>query len=239
MQKRLQHLPTLNSSRSTTARTSGFTFVELMLGLLVTSLVMGALAAVMSAVAQGWQQSSSASSSTNVTAQVTLRLQQKLRAAHLIGAIRPGSMTGATVQAAALLWKADANYDWNVQFSEIALLEYHPSTDATDPNTLRLYQVNWPAGWTLGQQQAADSTLSSNDEIYQDSEIDTFRGLQYVSYTVLARNVTACAFHKNDSYTTNRPSLDYEIAISQNGATTTKLGTVSLRSPSTVPVSQR
>ena len=111
--------------------------------------------------------------------------------------------------------------------------------NTTDPNTIRLYQVAFPSGWTAAQKLAADSTLANNDEIYQDSEIDLFKGLQYVNYTTLVRNVSGCAFHKNDNSATTRPSLDYQVSITQNSTTERDLGTVSLRSPSTLPVSQR
>jgi Tfp pilus assembly protein PilW len=218
----------------------GFTLVELMLGLLVTSLVMGALAAVLSAVAQGWKQSGSVSSSTSVTALANMRLQRTLKATRLIGAVRAGSLTNASApSAAALLWKADANYDWKVQFSEMALLEYRPASASPDPNTIRLYQVTFPAGWTNAQKTAADSTLSNNDEIFQNSGIDTFKSLQYVTYTMLVRNVTGCVIHKNDSLATTRPSLDYQIVITQSGAAQTNLGSVAIRTPSTLPTSQR
>src|SRR6185437_13571291 len=119
-------------------REGGFTFVEMVIGMVVMAMVMGVLAAVLMATAQGWKQSGTVQASTSVTALSHLRLQRDLKPVHLIGAVRAG---GSGQNAAAMLWKADANYDWKVQFSELALLEYHPSTDATDPNTLRLYQV--------------------------------------------------------------------------------------------------
>ncbi len=219
------------------ARRRGFTFVEMVIGMVVMAMVMGALAAVLSAVAQGWKQSGTVQASTSITSLSHLRLQRDVKPVHLIGAVRTGNTSGQN--AAALLWKADANYDWQVQFSEMALLEYHPSTDATDPNTLRLYQVTWPTGWTPAQQQAADTTLSSTDQIYQDSQIDLFKTLQYVSYVVLARDVTACTINKNDSASTTRPSLDYKITITRGTTSETDLGTVAVRSPSTLPVSQR
>src|SRR3954471_24721878 len=103
----------------------GFTFVELTIGILITSLVMGALAAVLGAVAQGWKQSGSVTSSTNLTALANLRLQRTLKGTCLLGVVRPGSIGNSSpISAAALLWKSDANYDWKIQFSEMALLEY-------------------------------------------------------------------------------------------------------------------
>lgn len=229
----------LAARRARSAR-RGFTFVELMLGLLVTSLVMGALAAVLSAVGQGWKQSGTANASSGVTSQTHLRLQRTLRATRLIGAVRAGSLTNSSApNAAALLWKSDSNYDWRVQFSEMALIEYRPSSASSDPNSVRLYQVSFPSGWTNAQKTAADSTLTSNDEIYQDAAIDTFKNLQYVSYTTLARNVTGCVIHKNDSSATTRPSLDYKIVITRNGTSQTDIGSVAIRTPSTLPTSQR
>jgi type II secretory pathway pseudopilin PulG len=222
-------------------RPRGFTFVELTIGILITSLVMGALAAVLSSVAQGWKQSGTTTSNANLIALANLRLQRTLKAARLIGAVRAGSIDNSSaLSAAALLWKSDANYDWNIQFSEMALLEYRSPSETVDPDTIRLYQVSFPSDWTTAQKQAADSTFASNDEIYQDGEITTFKGLQYVTWSTLLRNVTGCAFHKNDSSATTRPSIDYEMILTNSSGTSeTNLGSVALRTPSTLPVSQR
>src|SRR4051812_41881440 len=94
-------------------RGRGFTFVELMIGMVVTALVMTALAALMGAVAQGWRQNATVAASTNLSAQAHLRLQKCLKGVHLIGAVRTGSLDGTSpTNAAMLLWKADSHYDW-------------------------------------------------------------------------------------------------------------------------------
>src|SRR2546423_9591081 len=123
-------------------RPAGFTFVELMIGLVVTALVMGALAGLTTAVAQGWKQGDTTQTTTNVTTQTHLRVKRYLRAARLLGYCEVGSLDNPNcAQAAELFWKGDANADNQIQFSELALLEYHPNPDPNDRQTLRLDQA--------------------------------------------------------------------------------------------------
>ncbi len=206
----------------------GFTLVELILGMLVTTLVMGTIAAFMSAVGRGWTASDSTQASTNITAQAHLRMQRMLRQARQIGAVRTGALDGsATSNAAVLYWKGDANLDNQIQFSELALLEYHPSADPKDALTLRLYQAVLPSG-------TPDTTITDDNEIFTDAEIDTFRNLSYVNntYTVVARKVNGVEFHKNDSTSLPRPTLDYLIVFPSGE---TEFGTVSPRGVNVLP----
>ena len=131
--------------RTTSPSRRGFTVFELMLGMIVTSLVLGASAALLSAVAQGWTQSESAGNGSNRVAMTHIRLQRVLRAAKQLGACRPGSIEG-TDSAALLIWKGDANLDNKVQFSELALLEHTPGD-----GKLRCYEVNYTNSWTDAQ----------------------------------------------------------------------------------------
>jgi prepilin-type N-terminal cleavage/methylation domain-containing protein len=215
---------------------AGFTLVELMIGLVVTALVMAALAGLTTAVAQGWKQSETTQSTTNVTTQVHLRVQRSLRAARLLGVCEIGSLDNtACAQAACLFWKGDANADNQIQFSELALLEYHPEADPNDRQTLRLYQVVWPAGWTAAQKAAADTTIADNNEIFDENEIDTFKNMTYVTYSVVARNVYGAEFHKHDGAQIIRPTLDY-ILVFPDGQT--EFGSVVARCPNILPKEQ-
>jgi len=189
---------------------SAFTLVELMCGLVVTALIMAAVSGLLTAVAQGWKQSAAIQASTNVTSLTHLRLQRQLKAARLLGACRSGALDNTAAQEAAILfWKGDANLDNKIQFSELALLEYHSSGDPNDAQTVRLYQVVWPTGWQAAQKASNDTTIANNNEIFDDGEIATFKAMTYVTYSVIARHIQGAEFHKYDGSTTIRPRLDY------------------------------
>jgi hypothetical protein len=219
----------------------GFTLFELMLGMLVTSLVIGASAALLSAVAQGWTQSEAAGNSTNRVAMTHIRLQRILRAAKQLGAWRAGSIEG-TGSASLLIWKGDANLDGRVQFSEVALLEFDPAD-----GKLRYYEVNYPTAWTDAQKTAADTPNLADDEIYdrngQPDPIVAFKGADYVpppdQATVVAKGISGAEFHKYDSTSTTRPRFEYLLNFtSSDGSIETEYGAVSSRTAATLPSGQ-
>jgi hypothetical protein len=220
-------------------RVGGFTFVELMLGLVVTALVTAALSVLLAAVAQGWKQGESTQSASTLTAQAHLRLQRYLKAAALVGAVREGSIDNSSAKSAAMLiWKNDDNRDWKIQFSEVALLEYSPAGATKDQNTIRYYRAK-TSGLTAQEQADAATALPSNNDLYTDANIEDFKKCSYVTYTVVAKNVLGCVFHKTDAYTAARPEVDYILRLSGASGTETDLGTVALRTPATMPVEQR
>src|SRR3954469_25756060 len=125
---------------------TAFTFVELMLGLVVTTLVVAALSAMMTAVGRGWTASDAVKSNSNFTTQSLTRLKQALRAAKQIGRVRYGSLDGLAAQpACAMLWRGDfapdgVTIDAKVQFSELGLIEHYVGVDAAH-SELRYYKV--------------------------------------------------------------------------------------------------
>jgi type II secretory pathway component PulJ len=229
------------SRRRRRRRGAGFTLFELMIGMLVTSMVVGAAAALMTAVAQGWTQSESVGNSSNRVVMTHLRLQRILRSAKQLGAYRAGALEG-TSSASVLIWKDDANLDGKIQFSEIALLEFSPSD-----GKLRYYEVNYPAGWTDAQKTAADTPAQDDDEIYdrdsQPDPIDSFKSAAYVPDAdhamVLAAGISGAEFHKYDSTSTTRPRFEYLLNFTlTDGSTETEYGAVSSRAATTLPTGQ-
>jgi hypothetical protein len=204
---------------------------ELMLGMIVTSLVVGATAALLSAVAHGWTASESAGNGSNRVAMAHIRLQRALRAAKQLGAVRTGSIEG-TDSAALLIWKGDANLDNKVQFSELALLEHDPGD-----GKLRYYEVNYPNNWTDAQKTAADTPDLADDDIYDDSSIDSFKAGTYVEATVLVEYVSGAEFHKYDGASVTRPRFEYLLNFTSGSTTETEYGSVTSRAPTTLPSS--
>ena len=72
-------------------RRRGFTFVELCLGLVITTLVMGAMAAFSMAMASAWKSAEKTQSLTLRGHHAILRIEKEVRNARLIGASRAGS----------------------------------------------------------------------------------------------------------------------------------------------------
>ena len=139
-----------------------------------------------------------------------------------------------------LIWKNDNNHDWKIQASEMAILEHADSSESENPETLRYYEVKWPSSMTPEAQAASDFTLDDNDELYEDGTFNFFKTtVDYVDYTVLAKHVKGVTFHKSDSYATTRPTIEYKVKVEEKFGMQTELGTVSLRSPATIPASKR
>jgi type II secretory pathway component PulJ len=226
----------MNRMLRTSSRTRGFTAMELMLGMIITSLVMVAITGLTTAVGRGWTHCNSAQATSNAMVQSHVRLLRILKAARQIGTTRQGSLTStAGSPAAVMLWKGDANRDDKTQFSELAMIEYSSSD-----KTLLLYEVEYPSNWTSSQKTTADTPALDDDDIYDPNVIDTFKGMNYVTSAVLVKSVSGVQFRKIDSSSTIRPALEYLLNIERNATTTeTEYGSVAIRVPATMPVSQR
>jgi type II secretory pathway component PulJ len=231
-----------NIARRPRRRRGAFTLLELMLGMLVTALVMTALAALLGAVSQGWQQSGDAQAQSNVVVQTHVRMQRLLKGVRQIGAYRGGSIDGTAVeQAAALLWTQDANGDYQIQLSEMALLEAEMSGEVQNC-TIKYYTLAYPANWTVEQKNTEDGTAVTDAELYDAASIDWFRsivqGSPYGRATVVARNVVGSEFRKTDGTAVTRPTFNYLLNIQRGDAPETEYGSVTVRTPTTLPAGQ-
>ncbi|MEO6434399.1 MAG: hypothetical protein ABIP55_01385, partial [Tepidisphaeraceae bacterium] len=223
------------------ARGRGFTFMELVLGMMVTSLVMAALAALMGAVAAGWRHSGNAQATSNVVAQTHVRMQRLLKGVRQIGAVRNGSVDGsADPQAAALIWKSDANGDYKIQLSEVALLEAEIGGQLTQCRMVS-HTIAYPSDWTTAQRNTADGAALTDAELYEDASIDEFRTIAqasaYGQATVVATSIVGAEFRLIDGAAVTRPTLNYLINIQRGSAPETEYGSVTVRTPTTLPAS--
>jgi hypothetical protein len=217
-------------------RRVGFTLMELTLGMMVTTLVMGAVAAVVSAVAQGWEATGSKLTTASTTARVNVRVQSLLKSARQIGAVRTGSLSASNTLdlAAVLMWKGDANSDSQIQFSEIAMLAHEKYTNAKGEfkQELALYEVSFPSGWTAAQKAAADSVYTAAD-VKNAVVLGTFPTTEHVRRRAIADDVTGAQFCLVDSATAIRPIFDYVLKFNRagsGGVVETAYGTAAVRS---------
>ncbi|MGH7177983.1 MAG: hypothetical protein ACREJC_11425 [Tepidisphaeraceae bacterium] len=193
----------------------GFTFVELCLGLVVTSLVLSALSAFVLAVSNVWQASDAAQCSAIANGQTTLRLQKRLLDARQIGYYR------ATGPAAVIYWRGDFNGDSKINYSELAVLAHNPTA-----RTLNVYESNSGAG-------APDPVWTS--AVFSDSGvIDQF--IAALTPTPIARNISEATFEvQNAGGSTVCPTLHFSLGFRNNDVTEFEAGAVSLRAAAPLP----
>src|SRR5580700_11331289 len=115
--------PAFGSAPSAGLRNTGFTFVELCFGLVITALVMAALATFSLAMSTAWQNAGSSQAILLAANQDVRLLDAKIRPCGLTGGWQPGSLDGtASKPAAVLLWTADTDKSSTVNYSEIMLI---------------------------------------------------------------------------------------------------------------------
>lgn len=220
--------------RNKPATRRAFTLVELCLGLVTMSMVMGAMAAFSLAMSTAWKSAESSQSISLLANQTVVRLQNEIRQSKMIGAVRAGTSTGTTSNAAVLLWKTDTSGDGYIQGNEVSLIEHDPTS-----HTLRLYysgQADAAGTWSYSSTFTASSTLTN---------FKTNR-----NYLVLARNVYGAVFQSSGtSGTSQNPTLHFALKFLVNDTQanssqsvaggmekiTVQYGSASLRVPLTQP----
>jgi prepilin-type N-terminal cleavage/methylation domain-containing protein len=193
----------------------GFTLMELVFGVLILSLIAGAVAGLTRAVAMDWEQSEQTQTVDLRASLIAARLESMLRQAKYIGLVRPGSLDGsASKPAAVMLWLNDSDGSGTMTFPELGLLQHDTSS-----NTLYLYTVKFPSGWSATQ-IASWNTAVSYATLCGSTAPEDFKGnTSVVSAQALAHNVTGfkVAAHWLPSWP-QKPTLDFELKIYQAGA---------------------
>ena len=208
-------------ARSAHPRAAAFTAVEMMMGLVITSLVMGAVAAFTLAMTQAWKQNDPSKTVELAGAQATARLQDMFREAKYSGLVRAGSLAGTTTPTASIfLWTADTNGDNLIQFSEITLIEHNSST-----KKLMIYKASLPS---------PSNDYQVTKTFFDALTPESFKLLQYVSSRAMASNVSGAKFYvQGASSTSQRPVMEYALRILKSSATTDEYGTATMRARKT------
>jgi prepilin-type N-terminal cleavage/methylation domain-containing protein len=190
----------------------GFTLVELMVGIVVTSLVLSAMSFFLFGVGDIWHQTDAGQSIYLAANRATDRIDRLVRGAKLLDPdFTPG--TGAT-PAACMIWAADNNGDGEIQLSEMVLLQY-------DPITQTLFQYAIPASVTPNPDTTSVTLLSPA----------AFIATAGVVATPIVHNVTACTFNvvPADLITANAPILEVVMTVSDGRSSTTVYSTAAVR----------
>jgi hypothetical protein len=222
----------------------GLTFVELVIGLCLVALVIGATGAVLAAVADGWGASDAAMAGAVGARREVAAVERVLREAKLLGVVQPGSLTStAGDRPAVMLWRDDANADGQMQFAEVALIEFNPTEDATHGPTLRLWEVRPTTPATPAHADVVDPSYLTGA-----SAPDDFKARVGVTWRPLASGVTAAQFAASGDDSV-RPTVDFVIKQRKRDGfgqwkqypagtadtTDTAFGTATLRTPATRP----
>ncbi len=212
----------------------GMSLVELCIGIVITTMVVGALSALWFAVAETWVKSGSSQNVTLTGNQAVSRLESTLRTAKYIFQCNAGSTDGKTTPAASILfWKAD---NWNgaadgaVQVAELAVIEHDPAS-----GRLYLYQAIPKASMTASQITRASGVTLWND-LSSASTLTAFKGYDFVQKTVLSEAITGALFAARTAPAGGRPTLEYTLILSRAGTTSRVYSLASLRGPSTRPL---
>lgn len=190
-------VPMVNNHRIS-RRARAFTFVELCMGLVITSLVMSAVAALSMAMATAWRSAGKTQSLTLKGNFISRHVQNEVRNARLIGACRAGTSDGTGTGAAVLLWKTDTNSDGYIQGNECELIAH----DTTN-HTLILY----PSGTADGA-----GTWSYSGTFTASASLDQF--IINRPSKVIAHGVYGAIFQTSGtSGTTNNPVFKFALKM--------------------------
>ena len=208
-------------------RSGGFTFVELCLALLITTLIVSAISAFSLAMARSWEMSGRSQLLSISAAQVTMRLQNDLRDAKRLGACRSGWLEpSSAATAAVVVWRADTNSDRRIQSTELQVLVH-------DAEQRVLKRLRTPAGASPIEISRTTFDGAGIFEVMADLATDV---------QVIAREVAGARFHAlPGDEETIKPSLQFILKFQKqklegdqpvnDGASLFEFGTATLRGP--------
>jgi hypothetical protein len=209
-----------------------FTFIEMLIGMAITAVVLLALAGATLSVADTWVAADGSEQLDIQCAQIFNRLEHYLSPAKYIAQVQPGSLTGTGAGGSLFYWAVD-NYngvaDEAPQLDEMAYIVHDPVAQ-----TLWLWQPIPLAQMNTTQLADAATTLT-NAEFTNASWVTTFKSIS--SATPLGHNVTGATFAVDDlTSTTQRPMVEITLALNRAPQpTATQYNAIMLRAPDTQP----
>jgi type II secretory pathway pseudopilin PulG len=229
-----------------TAR-KAFTFVELLMGLVVMALVLGAVSVILSAVAQGWSDQEFSQSEQLQANQVYMRVQHILSGAKYVGQYNAGSVDGSSATPGSIFfWRADdcptGLNDLTVQTDEVGLITLDYTT-----HTLWYYRAIPWASMTLSQQTRAAVVMHWSD-LTDSTSPAAFQALDFVAgqalggpgnqtdngtrMHVIGAQFNCLSFSNN---ATSLPMIEFALGFTMNGQSLTLYNSTTLRAASTQP----
>jgi len=203
------------------------TLVELIMGLAITTMVVGALAGFSVAVSSAWKQQETGTALQMGSSQAMARIQQIVREAKFVGYVSQGSLDPSnapplTASAALIFWKSDDG-DGLIQLGELALLEH-------DSGEIKLYEA--PATNVLAGAQLllAILPIPSIDLLGINSITDLKSWAIFQDAKTIAAHVTGAEFAVAPGNASERPTFKFTLKFDRDGESTLRTATASLRS---------
>lgn len=210
-------------------RSTAFTVIELLMGMVITALVMAALSAVMTAVAQGWTDAQGRHAEFSRQNAITVRINAKLQGARRIWQIRPGgSATGSNTAAAIVYANVDPDGSDTLAPEDVHVLILNKTRGTLD-------ECDLPAGiWGSFRIQTSMLSASLIPEVWQSlcSTPVPLAGSTQTSGAKVSK-VTFAGWPNNG--TDPATSVEYLIEMTTDGVGVDNYGTVTLRAPWRAP----
>jgi hypothetical protein len=191
----------------------GFTLIELCLGMLITTMICGAVSAFLLTVSHCWTETDDVQSAVLRGHQFATRLEQRIRDAKRIGYWRDGASAGF------IFWQGDTNGDGAMQSSELGVVQYDSTAQTVDLYTL-------PVG-------APDAVWTETD-LNNSASIALF--ITGLTPTAMVRQVTNVHLTiANATSQTVAPSVQWQLCLAQSdGSSLWQTCQAALRGPATV-----
>lgn len=221
----------MSSSKAGNCR--GFTFVELMMGLVITTLIMAGIAAIMSSVADAWEEGRITQSTQLQANLIQQRVQRILSSAKYV--VVPSDGTSSTN---IIFWANDNLIaDSTAEAGEMGLIELDSTT-----HSLNL----WEAMPSIPGADLAAAQAQFNWTALQTITASALKTWPYMQCTTLggpggsgnanALQVNSASFYAmNLGSTTQLPVVEFSLGFAKNGQNVTLYGTTTLRAPTTQP----
>jgi hypothetical protein len=217
------------------------------MGLVIMTLILGAVAVVLSAVGQGWDNQETNQSTQLQANQVYMRLQRILSSTKYVGQFTPGSVDGsAATPGSIFFWRADdypgSLNDLTVQTGEVGLITHDTTT-----HTLWYYRAIPYAQMNASQLTRAGVVMHWSD-LTSNASPAAFEALDFVQHTALGGpgnqvdttkrlHVIGAQFNCLSFNAANQlPIIEFALGITLNGQSITLYNSSTLRGPSTQPV---
>jgi prepilin-type N-terminal cleavage/methylation domain-containing protein len=177
----------------------GFTFIELMMGIVVTAIVLAALSVFVFGVADGW---------TNAESAQSIFLSGNMAIDRIDRALREATSVACPAPTDCLFWHDD-NGDGVMQLSEISLLEYDGSA-------------------AIGRYDIASTNSYAGTVLSSLPTPATLKNYGAIA-TPLAHNISGCQFLSVTAAAGERTSAEMILNVGQGREKTTLYTTATLR----------
>ena len=205
-----------------------FTLVELLMGLVVVAIILGALAGLLVAMGNGWQATASQDNLQIARRQTSAQVYYNIRAARFIGATAADNCNSSGASqpgkgAAVIFWKGDANAGKTMYAYQVAVIEHDIIS-----STLRLYQLPQTASGAMTPFLTAD--------VDDSNDIDKFKQMNGVTSHLIGRDVSSVSFKLLPVSSTRQTQvLEFQINYKSGEQEQLEYGTATVRGPQAPP----